>query len=91
MRGDACRFCYVEGTLLGHIMDPRADWPVVGAPPGDTIVAEECTGAEHFATLSMLHGEGVEGLLRSQSMTFHCVRVSTDDFDVSFPGSATRP
>jgi FAD:protein FMN transferase len=72
--GDARRFCYVDGVRLGHILDPRTGWPVVGAPRSVTVVGSTCTEAGFLATAAMLRGADAESFLGAQGVTYHCVR-----------------
>jgi thiamine biosynthesis lipoprotein len=72
--GDARRFCTVLGMRLGHILDPRSGWPIVGAPRSATVVAASCTEAGFLATMAMLQGPGAESFLAAQDVTYHCIR-----------------
>jgi thiamine biosynthesis lipoprotein len=72
--GDTRRYCYVNGVRLGHILDPRTGWPVVGAPQSVTVLADRCLEAGLFGTLAMLQGAKAEKFLSEQGLTYHCVR-----------------
>jgi thiamine biosynthesis lipoprotein len=68
--GDARRFVTWGGRRLGHILDPRTGWPVVGAPRSVTVVAPTCLEAGTIATLACLQGPGAKAFLEEQKVQF---------------------
>lgn len=72
--GDVRRFCFVNGTRLGHILNPRTGWPVAGAPRSVTVVGNYCVEAGFLATLAMLQDAGAEKFLEEQKAAYHCIR-----------------
>ena len=72
--GDLHRFCIVDGTRLGHILNPKTGWPVEGAPRSVTVVGNFSVEAGFLATLAMLHGKDAENFLKQQNASGHCIR-----------------
>ncbi|MFH2035956.1 MAG: FAD:protein FMN transferase [Candidatus Zixiibacteriota bacterium] len=72
--GDVRRFCYVNDIRMGHILNPRTGWPVVGAPRSATVLGTYCMEAGLLATLAMLNGAKAEEFLKEQKVTYHCIR-----------------
>lgn len=68
--GDARRFVMHEGRRLGHILDPRTGWPVVGAPRAVTVLAPTCLEAGTLSTLAILQGPGAREFLEAQGVQF---------------------
>jgi len=62
--GDARRYLLKDGVRYGHILDPRAGWPVKGAPRSVTVLEANCTQAGLLSTLAILQGAGAEKFLR---------------------------
>ena len=66
--GDARRYVLVGGRRLGHILDPRTGWPVVGAPRSVTVMAGSCIEAGTLATLAILRGPDAVRFLEEQGV-----------------------
>lgn len=69
--GDARRFVWHEGRRLGHILDARTGWPVIGAPRSVTVLAATCLEAGTFATLAMLRGAEAGAFLAREGIAHH--------------------
>ena len=63
-----------NGKRYGHILDPKAGWPVEGAPRSITVAAATCTQAGMLATFSMLRGRDAETFLDAQGVKYWCLR-----------------
>jgi len=66
--GDARRFVTSGGKRLGHILDPRTGWPVMGAPRSVTVLASTCLEAGTLTTLACLAGERAREFLEAQGV-----------------------
>lgn len=66
--GDARRFLLKDGQRYGHILDPRAGWPVESLPRSVTVAADTCAQA------GMLRSVGAEDFLDRQNVGFWCIR-----------------
>jgi thiamine biosynthesis lipoprotein len=71
--GDARRFVTWRGERLGHILDPRTGWPVLGAPRSVTVAAPTCLEAGTLSTLAILQGPGARAFLEEQKVQFWIV------------------
>lgn len=71
--GDARRFCFVDGVRMGHILNPKTGWPIVGAPRSVTVLGDYCVEAGFLATLAMLQGPQAESFLHEQEAACHCI------------------
>lgn len=70
--GDSRRYCLYRGRRLGHILNPRTGWPVVGAPRSITVIGHNCLEAGFLATLAMLQGEAAGQFLEIQGVKYFC-------------------
>jgi len=68
--GDARRFVRWRGKRLGHILNPKTGWPVLGAPSSVTVVANTCLEAGTLSTLAMLQGPEARTFLEQQNVRF---------------------
>jgi thiamine biosynthesis lipoprotein len=68
--GDARRFVRWRGKRLGHILNPKTGWPVLGAPSSVTVVANTCLEAGTLSTLASLQGANARTFLEEQKVQF---------------------
>jgi thiamine biosynthesis lipoprotein len=71
--GDARRFVRWRGKRLGHILNPKTGWPVLGAPSSVTVVAGTCLEAGTLSTLASLQGPDARTFLEQQNVQFWIV------------------
>jgi len=71
--GDARRFVRWRGKRLGHILNPKTGWPVLGAPSSVTVAASTCLEAGTLSTLALLQGPGARSFLEQQNVQFWIV------------------
>jgi FAD:protein FMN transferase len=71
--GDARRFVRWRGKRLGHILNPKTGWPVLGAPSSVTVVANTCLEAGTLSTLASLQGPEARTFLGQQNVQFWIV------------------
>ena len=63
-----------NGVRYSHILDPRAGWPVVGAPRSVTVAASSCTEAGLLSTLALLRGAQADPFLAEQGLRHWILR-----------------
>ncbi len=66
--GDAHRYVRWRGKRLGHILNPKTGWPVIGAPRSVTVVGRTCMEAGTLSTLSYLQGPAARTYLEAQGV-----------------------
>ena len=71
--GDAHRFVGWRGKRLGHILNPRTGWPVVGAPHSVTVVGRTCMEAGTLSTLAYLQGPHAAEYLENEGVQYWIV------------------
>ena len=72
--GTTKRFVTLDGTILGHILNPQTGWPVRNAPTSVTVAGRTCTEAGFWSTMAVLQGDHAEDFLKEQSLEFWCYR-----------------
>ncbi len=68
--GDARRFVRWRGKRLGHILNPKTGWPVMGGPRSITVLAPTCLEAGTLSTLACLRGAGAGEFLDEQGVEY---------------------
>jgi len=71
--GDKNRYVIHHGVRLGHIINPKTGWPIVGAPRSVTVAAKNCTQAGALATLSLLKGSQCEEFLKNEADVYKII------------------
>lgn len=71
--GDARRYVRWRGKRLGHILNPKTGWPVIGAPRSVTVISRTCIEAGTLSTLAYLQGPEARAFLEAEGVQFWIV------------------
>ena len=85
--GDARRYLLHQGQRLGHVLNPRTGWPIVGAPRSVTVAATTCVEAGMLSTMALLQGPGAAAWLAATGMP-HALITPNGQLHTTLPTSS---